>query len=277
MKYQLILSVLIFLSQTVVNQKIEKAGPEEMSMESRLDMGHFKKIQDCGHVLDGPSYFMKEMENNTLDAALPSVNFNEEKLGREIYHEIIKTNRKLNNHKAEPEIREIISNLTGHMPNSEKRDFKLSILDSKEVNAYTTIGSYIYITSGLINFIDSADELSFIIGHEIGHDVLKHTQRKITKILLTSKVLNKVNLEDYSDLALTINTKISAPFDQVDEYEADKYGAQLATRAGYDNQRFTDFFRKIEKNEHRSIINKITSTHPFASNRRKCIHQYISN
>lgn len=153
----------------------------------------------------------------------------------------------------------------------------MTILDTDEINAYSTIGGYIYVTTGLIDFVDSDDELAFILGHEMGHDVLRHTQRKITKLLLSSELLGKVNLENYSNLAMNIGTKFTAPFDQIDEYEADKYGVKLAVRAGYDHNRFSDFFRKIEKNEDRSIISKLSSTHPFAQDRKKCIQKYISN
>lgn len=161
------------------------------------------------------------------------------------------------------------------MPEPERRPFKLTILDTKEINAYSTLGGYIYITTGLIEFVESTDELAFIIGHEMGHDVLLHTQRKITKLLLSSELLGKINLEDYTKLAMNINTKFSAPFDQIDEYEADEYGVVLAAKAGYDPRKFGDFFRKIEKYEDRGVLKKITATHPFARHRRKCIVHYI--
>ena len=78
----------------------------------------------------------------------------------------------------------------------------------------------------------------------MGHDVLLHTQRKITKLLLSSELSGKINLEDYTKLAMNINTKFTAPFDQIDEYEADEYGVILAAKAGYNPDGIWRFFQK---------------------------------
>ena len=76
-------------------------------------------------------------------------------------------------------------------------------------------------------------------------------------------------------LPLTWNNKFSAPFDQINEYEADQYGFELAKKAGYDINRFADFFKKLEKNEKKSILLKLNSTHPFFKRQKKMFWKAI--
>ncbi len=50
---------------------------------------------------------------------------------------------------------------------------------------------------------------------------------------------------------------------------------ELAKAAGYDVNRFADFFKKLERYQKQDLIKKLTSTHPFAEHRKKCIQSYI--
>ncbi|MFZ0491024.1 MAG: M48 family metallopeptidase [Salegentibacter sp.] len=276
MKFSFLILLFFSLSTQVVSQSLKQTNIEDIINGYKESLATAEVIEDCGHALDGPAYWVKAMENRSLDMALPAVHFNKDEIGKKIYREIIKVNEVSGKHTSEAGILQIISNLSSKMLPSERRVFKLTILDSGEINAYSTVGGYIYITTGLIDFVDSADELAFIIGHEMGHDVLLHTQRKVTKLLLSSDLLGKVNLENYTNLVVGINTRFTAPFDQIDEYEADEYGVRLAAKAGYNPDRFGDFFKKIEKGEGRGLLKKLTATHPFASHRRKCLNHYIS-
>ena len=83
-------------------------------------------------------------------------------------------------------------------------------------------------------------------------------------------------MEGFSEIAKKLNTTFLAPFDQIDEYEADKNGFDLAKAAGYNTARFADFFRKLEKNQQQDLLKKLTSTHPFAADRKECISNYIN-
>lgn len=250
---------------------------EEIIEQYKTNLDDAEDINDCGHVLDGPLYMMKTFENKSLDAALQFNAIDTDEIGKQIYEDIIETSKVVDDHWAMNDVAEVIKNLTDQMDSEHKKEFKLKILDSEIVNAYTTYGGYIYITTGLIEFVDSYDELAFILAHEIGHEVNLHTQRKITKLMLTSNLLTQMSAENMIDIVVGLNTKFSAPFDQIDEYEADKYGVLLAHKAGYDSSRFADFFKKMEKYDDKSIFKKLSSTHPFAEHRISCLNKYITD
>ncbi|GAA3614875.1 M48 family metallopeptidase [Flavivirga amylovorans] len=259
-----------------LGQQIGNINIEDLIGKYSISLNEVEGLNDCGHILDGPLYVMKTFENKSLDAALPFANLNTNEIGKEIYEKIIESNKVLDNHWAESDINNVIKRLTAQMEPRDKKVFKLNIIDSEIINAFTTYGGFIYITTGLIEFVESYDELAFIIGHEIGHEINLHTQRKITKLMIPSNVLSQMNLDTLKNVVVSLNTKFSAPFDQIDEYEADKYGVMLAYKAGFDSTRFADFFKKMEKYDDKSILKKISSTHPFAEHRKNCINKYIA-
>lgn len=52
--------------------------------------------------------------------------------------------------------------------------YHFKILDKKEANAFAIPGGYVYVTRGLLDFVQSRHELAGILAHEISHIVFKH-------------------------------------------------------------------------------------------------------
>lgn len=255
------------------SQELTQNRIQEIIQEYSSQIENVMVIKDCGYVLDGPAYIIKQTENRSLDFLNRMSPQERKKVGYSIFNDMKKSKKIVLNHHLENEVVTILRNLMKGLKNNNTA-FKLSILQDEKPNAFTTMGGYIYVTTGLLDFVDSYDELAFIIGHEIAHEKKLHTQRKITKILTFNKVLNIPNTNDFKKMVLNINTKVSAPFDQIDEYEADKYGFELAKNAGYDVDKFGDFFEKLAKYEEINLLNKIKSTHPFSEHRKKCLSNY---
>ncbi|MCB0460190.1 MAG: M48 family metallopeptidase [Flavobacteriaceae bacterium] len=271
-----ILPLLAFMwtTQIVLSQNLSEKNIEEIIEGYTASIEMATVIKDCGHVLDGPTFIAKQFENRLLDASVHFSAKQRKTLATDIFNDMIKYKKVLEYHPSKSQVLDIITKLTNQLQ-FKKVNYHLTIIDSQEINAFTTMGGYIYITTGLLDFVDTYDELAFIIGHEIAHEYKLHTQRKVTKLLFSSSLLKIIQFEDFKKMALTINSSVSAPFDQIDEYEADKYGVLLAKNAGYDVKHFGDFFEKLEKYEKRDLLTKLKSTHPFALHRKKCIDQYV--
>lgn len=60
---------------------------------------------------------------------------------------------------------------------SDKPDMKyiFRIVNDPVINAYSTAGSYVYINTGLLDVLESEDELAFIISHEVAHACKSHS------------------------------------------------------------------------------------------------------
>jgi len=260
------------------------SGAQELPLD-KLDEAiavYTSKVEDaallnnCGHAFDGPAFLLKQAENNWLDFALYISSNSKSSIGREIYSRYVLLGQLDNTHFAREKVEEILQEISKNV-SRKGVNYKLSILKSDEINAFATLGGYLYITTGLLDFVDSYDELAFIIGHEVAHEDRLHTQRKVTKLTLSTDLGDMTRMEGFAKIASKINKTLAPPFDQIDEYEADKIGFELAKAAGYDVNRFADFFKKLERYEKQDLLRKLTSTHPFAEHRKNCIHSYIDN
>jgi predicted Zn-dependent protease len=127
---------------------------------------------------------------------------------------------------------------------SERPDlpWHFGVNDSDHINAFAAPGGYIIVTKGMMKQLRNEAELAGVLGHEIAHVILKHH----LKALRTSAVMNLLSAgaaaataeSRYAELV----QKLSGPtkelyargLDKADEYEADRIGVVLATRAGYD-------------------------------------------
>ncbi|MEA1787267.1 M48 family metallopeptidase [Arenibacter sp. GZD96] len=233
-------------------------------------------LNNCGHAFDGPAYLLKQAENNWLDFALYISSNSKSSIGKDIYNQYVLLNKLDNTHFSKEKVEEILREITKNVSRKEV-NYTLSILKSDEINAFATLGGYLYITTGLLDFVDTYDELAFIIGHEVAHEDKLHTKRKVTKLTLSTDLGGMTRMEGFTEIATKINKTLSPPFDQIDEYEADKVGFELAKAAGYDVNKFTDFFTKLERYEKKDLLRKLTSTHPFAEHRKNCVLSYITN
>jgi predicted Zn-dependent protease len=55
-----------------------------------------------------------------------------------------------------------------------------TVLDSPEVNAFALPGGYVYVTRGIMVYLDSEADLAGVLGHEIGHVTARHGAQRAT-------------------------------------------------------------------------------------------------
>jgi predicted Zn-dependent protease len=58
-----------------------------------------------------------------------------------------------------------------HRPNLQ---YHFTVLDTPDINAFALPGGYIYITRGILAYLNSEAELAAVLGHEIGHVRAQH-------------------------------------------------------------------------------------------------------
>jgi predicted Zn-dependent protease len=151
-------------------------------------------------------------------------------------------------------------------------DFNIHLIESPTINAFSIAGGHVHITTGLLEDVQSKDELAFIIGHEIAHIDKKHCIRKI-QILKTADS----HFGNLGVIAANLQLILTAPFGQADEYESDRFGAVLAHKAGFDASKGNDFFIRLKKQEKKNLMERLTRTHPYSQLREDCLNQFIKN
>lgn len=118
-------------------------------------------------------------------------------------------------------------------------------------NAFVVGGEYVYVFTGFLAAAQSDDELAFVLGHELGHSLLKHNERRqndsamqLSQLAVLIAALSKgktvKELGEFGEV-------FGAQYSQKDEAEADALGAAIAVRAGFDPLRGADFFTRMVK------------------------------
>lgn len=115
--------------------------------------------------------------------------------------------------------------------------YQFKVVDSTAVNAFALPGGYIYITRGLLAYLNSEAELAAVLGHEIGHVTARHSVRQQSASTATSVVGAVVTaatgVSASQDLFNLMGGALLSGYGREHELEADRLGAQYLVKAGY--------------------------------------------
>jgi predicted Zn-dependent protease len=115
------------------------------------------------------------------------------------------------------------------------------IPDQYMVNAFAIPGGHVYIGKGLIDLMDSEDELAAVLGHEIEHVDHRHAVER----LKTQASLRHLGL-----LRLLVELPVEifqAGYSKEQELEADREGTRLAVISGYSASGAVRMFEAFER------------------------------
>ncbi len=137
-----------------------------------------------------------------------------------------------------------------HRPNLE---YVFTVLDSDEINAFTTGGGYVYITRGIMSYLNSEAELAAVLGHEIGHVTARHPVRQQTQSTLSNIGAVAVGVltgsGDLAGLANYAGAALIRGYGRDQELEADRLGAEYLARVGLAPQHMIDVVRLLKNQE----------------------------
>ncbi|MGH7707913.1 MAG: M48 family metalloprotease [Vulcanimicrobiaceae bacterium] len=149
--------------------------------------------------------------------------------------------------------------------------YNLKILDDGEINSFTIGGGYIYVHTGLLDFVQSDDELAGVIGHETGHNERRHTVTFGAKAQAANILFGLASIFSpfFYNFGQILEAGALAKIERAQELQADQYGLLLMTRAGYDPNAMTSFMRHLGAlhNEHNNIVDKYFADHPGVPDR----------
>ena len=159
---------------------------------------------------------------------------------------------------------------------SERADlpWKFGVIESADINAFAAPGGYVLITKGLYQKLTNEAQLAGVLGHEIAHVVKKHQ----LKVLQKQQLLNAGSSwlkekfakgNKLADKAIGSGAEISArSLDKDAEFEADRMGMVLASRAGYDVYGLAEVLQAISQtNKADSSVALLFKTHPAPDER----------
>jgi Zn-dependent protease with chaperone function len=154
---------------------------------------------------------------------------------------------------------------------AQKSDLKIplhiSVLQSREINAFALPGGYLFIERGLLEATDDESELAGVIAHEMAHDAARHANKLMKRATIASIFYQAAQVAamiltggvagigtyyalqyGFYGLGLVLNLNLLGVSREY-ELEADQLGVQYAWNAGYDPSGFIRFFDKIATRE----------------------------
>ena len=160
-----------------------------------------------------------------------------------------------------------------------------SVVDSKEVNAFSLPGGHVYVNSGLLDAVRSDDELAGVLGHEITHaahhhiDTISHIQNTKFALLNVASLLAVIasmmgrgngglmgaaSAGQYAEMGILNNT-----YSEQAERDADHGGTILMQKAGFNPVGMLTFMERLGDFEDRSpqVNQGIFQNHPPAAER----------
>ncbi len=151
-----------------------------------------------------------------------------------------------------------------------------TVVDVPAVNAFALPGGYIYITRGILPFLDNEAQLAGVLGHEVGHVTARHAAQQYTKAtgaglglaLLGIFVPQAQPFEGVAQQALGV---LFLKYGRDDELQADRLGVQYAAGAGWNPSGVASMLTTLERLDEASGSRKGVpnwlSTHPAPADR----------
>ena len=139
-------------------------------------------------------------------------------------------------------ISELGQRLAGQSHRS-KLKYEFTVVDSADINAFALPGGYIYVTRGILAYLNSEAEVAGVLGHEIGHVTARHgvqqqsmAQAANLGVLLGAVLVPGLRNESALGMMQQLSVAWIRGYGREDELEADRLGAEYLARAGYDPQ-----------------------------------------
>ncbi len=138
-----------------------------------------------------------------------------------------------------------------------------TVLDSPEINAFALPGGYVYVTRGIMAYMESEADLAGVMGHEIGHVTARHGAQRATSqqhaglgvfaANILGALLESQGLGGAGQLANQVSQNVAAgyiaSYGREQELQADGLGAEYLARNHYDPQNMVEVITVLKNQE----------------------------
>jgi len=161
------------------------------------------------------------------------------------------------------------------VPNSQRSTlpYTFQVIESDQINAFATMGGFVYITTGLLKTASNEAEVAGVLGHEIGHIEGKHLIKQISQAAWQQGLLTAAGVDRSQVVQLGLELAVRRPHSRDDERDADQRGLRIMGNSGYAQSAMVSFMRKLESGRNPP---QFLSTHPSPSNRVRDLESSIT-
>ncbi len=156
---------------------------------------------------------------------------------------------------------------------SRKLPYRFYVVEDKNINAFATMGGYVYVTSGLMKAADDEAQLASVMGHEMGHIEKRHLLAQIKQNMIArGLVASALGQNQLANIG--VDLLVSRPLSRQDEYQADQVGLRILRDSNYAVSAMPAFMQKLVRGGGGSPT--FLSTHPAVPDRLKALEKSIA-
>jgi predicted Zn-dependent protease len=205
-------------------------------------------------------------------------------IGRQMHPKILQQYGRYNDEQLQAYVNDVGQRLAAKGDRPELT-YTFTVLDSQETNAFALPGGYIYITRGIMSYLNSEAELSAVLGHEIGHVTARHAVRQQAGATAAGVGATLIAVltgsGSLANIANVAGSALIAGYGRDMELEADALGAKYVGKVGFDpesmidvvrllkNQEMFEIQRAREENREPRVYHGVFSSHPDNDTRLK--------
>ena len=174
----------------------------------------------------------------------------------------------------DPNLQEYVSSIGLKLAQLSERPnlpWHYSVVDVPAINAFALPGGYIYITRGILPFLNDEAQLAGVLGHETGHVTARHAAQQYTRsvggtIGLVALGIFVPGARPFGQLAQQGLGVLFLKYGRGDELQADQLGARYAARGNWDPAGVPDMLTTLgrldEASGQRRGVPNWLETHP---------------
>lgn len=151
--------------------------------------------------------------------------------------------------------------------------YTFQVVEDDSINAFATMGGFVYINTGLMKAADNEAELASVVSHEIAHIASRHAVKQLRQTLLAQGLATAAGVDDSVAVQVGVELALRRPKSREAEFEADAIGIETLGRAGYAQYGAITLMEKLLK---KGSPPSFLSTHPATSARIEQMKQMIN-
>ncbi|MCK5896526.1 MAG: M48 family metalloprotease [Cocleimonas sp.] len=174
----------------------------------------------------------------------------EVQMGKQAHQDVLKTQKPYNNTRLQTYVSSLGQQLASKSHRNAIR-YTFTVLDDPNVNAFALPGGYVYITTGLMAYLNSEGELAGVLGHEIGHVTARHGVQQASAGMAASVLVDLIskNAGGNNKMLNQLGSAMLSGYGRDHELQADRLGAEYLAEVGYDPKNMIDVIGVLKAQE----------------------------
>jgi predicted Zn-dependent protease len=167
----------------------------------------------------------------------------------------------------------------------ERYPYTFSVANYREINAFALPGGPVWVNRGAIQTAGTESQLAAILAHEIAHIAQRHSARQLSNAIVTNlglslfgALLGNAGGAGAANIAARyVASGAFLKFSRDDEQDADRVGATIMRRAGWDPHGMVELMQSIRKQEKRDpgAAETFFSNHPSPADRLALLKRVV--